>query len=465
MNAKIEDIDWLTLLLYFVLVLTGIGLVYSVGYNDDNLKPFWSFRYEHGRQMMYFMVALVVGLAASLVESKFYSSFAYFIYAFTIVLLILVFLLAEDINGAKSWFQIGSVGIQPSEFAKVGVTLALATYLNTNKINLKRWSDLIPALGIVLLPCALVVLQGDAGTAIVFLSLFATLYIAGLAGELFVIGGLLATIGVMAIIYDPIVLCSVVALMGCYTLSFFAKDKLWFFLLATLFLILTIVASQFGFDLYMLFVNGIALVTYAIIHFGRKFKYLGALVLLSVITGIVLIFSIDLVFNNVFESHQQERVLVWLTPEVCDPYGARYNIDQSKLAIGSGSFFGRGYLEGNLTRGNFIPEQTTDFIFCSLGEQFGFVGSFSLIAVYTALILRIIFLGTRQRYLFSKFYAYSVASVFFIHLFINVGMTMNVLPTIGIPLPFISSGGSSLIAFTTMLAILLRLDMDRLELR
>jgi rod shape determining protein RodA len=409
------NIDWIMVALYLVLVLMGWLNIYAAVY-DESHSHIFDLSQKYGKQVIWILAAFVLALITLMIEGKFYSQFSYLFYGIGIFLLIAVFFMGREISGSKSWFQFAGIALQPVEFAKVGTCLALAKYLSAQDINIRKARTMIITGVFILVPAFLVILQHDAGSAIVFASLVIVLYRAGLPGKFMIPFVVVPILGVLSLLINKFIIVG-----GIFLISVF---------------------------LYL--------------NTRRKISnLLIAAAIFLVSTGFV--FSVDFVFNHVLEPHQRTRINVLFGKDI-DPKGAGYNVNQSLIAIGSGEFFGKGYLKGTQTKYNFVPEQSTDFIFCTVGEEEGFLGSLIVIALFLGLFTRIIQVAERQRSRFSRFYGYGVASILFFHFFINIGMALGLLPVIGIPLPFFSYGGSSLWAFTLLLFIFIRQDSYRYEL-
>jgi len=408
-------IDWILVVIYLALVLIGWLTIYAAVY-DETHRNIIDFHQRYGKQMIFIIAALLLAMITLVIDPKFFSQFAYFIYGICIFFLILVIFSGKEISGSKSWFQIAGFGIQPGEFAKMATSLALAKYLTTIDIDLKKPRTLIIAALIILFPVSLIILQHDTGSAIVFLSFVIVLYRAGLTGFVPLTLILLPLIAVLSLLLPKLILVGLLFLVSL-GLYLYSKRRL------------------------------------------KNILIIGAVFLASV--GFV--YSVDYTVNKVLEPHQRQRIQVLLGFNT-DLKGAGYNVNQSLIAIGSGQFFGKGFLEGTQTKYNFVPEQSTDFIFCTIGEEHGFIGSTLVICLFIGLFIRIILVAERQRSRFSRLYGYGVASVLFFHFVINIGMTLGLVPVIGIPLPFISYGGSSLWAFTLLLFIFIRQDSYRFEL-
>jgi len=408
-------IDRTLVLLYLTLVLMGWISIYAAVYNNEH-SSIVDLSQSYGKQLLWIGTALLIALMIILTDAKFFNAFAYPIYIGTIVLLIVVLFLGNETSGAKSWFEIGGFKLQPSEFAKFATTLALAHYLSALDFdNRKRKSQIIPWI-IIALPAILIILQNDTGSAIVYSALALVLYRQGMPGIILLIAVAVAILAIMALLFNQYIVILVVAIL---LIGFV------FFIRRTLKNILTV--------------------------FG------------IFIIAVLFVLSVEYAFQNILEPHQKTRINVVLGKQI-DLKGAGYNVNQSKIAIGSGGFWGKGFLKGTQTKFNFVPEQSTDFIFCTVGEEWGFVGATVVILLFMALITRIILMAERQRSEFSRIYGYGVASILFFHFVINVGFTIGLMPVIGIPLPFFSYGGSSLWSFTILLFIFIKQDSNRLQL-
>ena len=399
------------------------------------------------------------------VDWKFWSTFAYPIYALTILLLVLVLVFGTTIKGSTSWFSFFGFSLQPAELAKLGTCLALASYLSYYKTSLKRLKSQLVSFGLLLLPAVLILLQPDAGSALVFTSFMILFFRNGLSPLLYIIAAVLITLFVCSLIFYPLQVITVLLLVGSAILIYNINSSRRYWLLTWLFLVAAVVfLISRDLTTYALTGAGLLLVVAAGKQYlGRQERQVVVLVSAIVICAGFSLFA-RFGFENFLEPHQQDRINVWLRPDQCDPQGSLYNVLQSKVAIGSGGFSGKGYLKGTMTNLNYVPEQSTDFIFSTVGEEQGFLGSAGIIILYTLLLLRILTIAERMRAPFARHYAYGVAGILFFHFFINIGMTMGLVPIIGIPLPFISYGGSSLLGFTLMVGILLKMDSSRYAL-
>lgn len=439
----------------------GWFLIYSVDY-DPNNSSILNFSQTYGKQFLFIGISLAIIFMVLLIDSNFIKTFAYPAYGLSLVLLILVALIGPETQGARSWFKIAGVSIQPSEFAKVTTCLALAHYLGNYNLSLKNNQTLLICLAIIFAPMALVVLQGDAGSALVFSSFIILLFREGMPKIYLLLAILVAAVSLMSLLIDPVWIVQYVCLLLGSILFFQGKQKLNLKWIPPVILVGLGALSYFNLPWHGL---GLALVFLAItIIYGISSKRasLSYFILSIGMFASGLSFAVNNFFYTVLEPHQQDRILVWLNPSQCDPQGSLYNLLQSKTAIGSGGLSGKGFLKGTFTKFEHVPEQNTDFIFCTMGEEHGLFGSLILVMLFLLLLLRIIYVAERQRSRFSRIFAYGVCGVLFFHFLVNIGMTMGLMPIIGIPLPFISYGGSSLVSFSLMMAILLKLDSQRL---
>ena len=413
-QPKPASIDWLTLVLYFVFILGGLLCIYASVYKEDHPMIFDT-SMNYGKQVIWIGLSLFIGILILFVDEKFFYAFAYPIYGLTLFLLVAVLLAGTTVKGSSSCIEIGGFRMQPAEFAKFGAALALAKYLSGFNIKFSDRKTQIIAGIISFLPLFIILFQNETGSALVFGSFIFVLYREGLPGWILFVGFAVIVLSVLALLVPPIYLIVAIGI------------------LAALFTLMIRRTRQ-----NLLIVAGVAVLMIGYVS------------------------SVDYVFENVLQAHQKSRINVLLGKEV-DLKGAGYNVMQSKIAIGSGGFLGKGFLEGTQNKFRFVPEQSTDFIFCTIGEEYGFVGSLFFIIMYMLLLWRILFLAERQRYKFNRIYGYSVASILFFHFLINIGMTLGLMPVIGIPLPFISYGGSSLLSFTILLFIFIRLDANKIN--
>jgi len=412
-NRFFFNVDWITILLYLALCTIGFVNIYASIFNPDHSDIF-DFSSNYGKQLIFITSGLILGFSILLLDAKFFSVFSPIIYGVTMLLLIVVLVAGRKVAGNQAWIPIGSFRLQPSEFAKFGTSLLLARYISTFTPKFKDFKSILFAGLIVALPLFLIMLQPDAGSALVFLSFMFPLYREGLSGYF-----LLIFLGM------------IVLFIACFLIPIYIN-------------IIVIIAV----GAYFIYMN------------KRKQKMMFSIGLATII-AIAYLFLVKLTYTKVLEPHQRSRIEIMLGLKT-DPKGAGYNVIQSQIAIGSGQVLGRGFLLGTQTKYGYVPEQSTDFIFSTIGEEWGFAGCTVLIGLYLFLLLRIINLAERQRSQFSRVYGYCVASIIFFHVFINIGMTIGIVPVIGIPLPFISYGGSSLWSFTVLLFIFLKLDSNRM---
>lgn len=463
-----NNLDKTTILLYLLLVIMGWLNIYAAVYNEEHARIF-DVSQRYGKQFIWIVAALVTGILILIIDSRFYIFFSWIIYGVIVFLLILVLIFGTEINGARSWFEFSWFSLQPSEFAKFGTALALAGYLNTRRHDLTRWRVLLPASAIILLPALLTAIQPDMGSTIVFLALFLVLFREGMSPYVFVSGMLALLLFFMTLLVDNTYLSAALVILAVL-LVWFATRK-WKLALVGTGILASITAIVYllnhyvikSFDneiiiLISLFISGFLFAWYI---YNRK--AVSVLIIYLFLTGsLIFVNSVDYTFNNVLPEHQSDRISVLLGMK-SDPHGSGYNVNQSMISIGSGGLTGKGYLQGTQTKFKFVPKQSSDFIFCTIGEEWGFMGSLVVIGTYLFLFLRLIFLAERQRSVFSQVYGYGVVAILFLHVFINIGMTIGIVPVIGIPLPFFSYGGSSLWGFTLLLFVFLRLDASRNE--
>lgn len=407
------QIDWVTIMLWLTLCLIGWFNIHAAVY-DPETSGLFNLNTNSGKQSIFIMTAIILGFCILIIDANFFISSSPFIYFIIILLLIAVLLVGRSVGGNQAWIPIGTFRLQPSEFAKLATCLLLAFYLGNQITKTPNLKTLFFGALIVLVPIALVLLQKDAGSALVFFSLVFVFYREGyIDTNVLVIGGVAILLFVLALLFNQWLLIGIFAAV-CIFFGYFLRKK-----------------------------------RKNIINIAILF-----------IASTVYILSVEFAYNDILQPHQRGRIDVILG-KIDDPRGEGYNLNQSLIAIGSGQFLGKGYLQGTQTKYNFVPEQSTDFIFCTVGEEWGFVGSVTLIALYLFFMLRLVNIAERQRTAFGRIYGYGVVSVFFFHFFINIGMTIGLIPVIGIPLPFISYGGSSLWSFTILLFILLKFDSSR----
>ncbi len=451
----------MTFSIYLGLIGIGWMMIFTVGYGNGYPTELTAFlNTPVGKQTIWVGISLSTFFFIFLLDWKIWRTFATLIYIISMLSLVAVLIFGTTIKGATSWFQFGGFSIQPSEFAKFATCCALASYLSTYGTTMRDFKSQIYACGLFAVPMVLILLQKDAGSALVFTSFFILLYRVGFPANFYTVSLSAATLLILGLVNHPPEIILWLLALASIVLILNYKNKLW--LLAIIALIgVTYYGVTQGFAISILIGNGVVFLLLAVHNWFKKKRRMVSLLSSGLIIGAGLLYIANFAFNNFLGAHQQDRIKVWLKPEDCDPQGSAYNLVQSKMAIGSGGWDGKGFLKGNLTQGNFVPEQITDFIFSTVGEEQGFVGSFAIIALFWLLMVRIVIIAERQRNDFAKYYAYGVAGIFFVHVLINIGMTMGLMPIIGIPLPFISKGGSALLGFTILLAVLLKLDSVR----
>jgi len=410
----LANIDWVTVLLYLALISAGWLSIFAAS-STDEVTSIFDISQSYGKQMMWIGLAFILIILIMAIDAKFFSAFAFIIYAFLLLILVFVLIFGKTVAGSTSWFEVGNFAMQPAEFAKFATALALAKYLSMLNIDLGKLRTKVIAAVIALLPSLLILLQNDTGSAIVYVAFVLVLFREGLSGIFIILGGAMVALFVLTL--------------------------------------------KFGEYSIVIALSSVALF---LIFFFRKIRKNYPTLLAFYIFSVLFVFSVNFAFEKVLEPHQKKRINVMLGIEE-DKQGAGYNVNQSKIAIGSGGFSGKGFRQGMLTRYNFVPEQTTDFVFCTVGEEWGFVGVSVVIMLFVALLLRLIKLAERQRSKFSRIYGYGVASILFFHFAVNIGMTIGLAPVVGIPLPFFSYGGSSLWGFTILLFIFIKQDANRVN--
>jgi len=413
-RSSAAGFDWISIFIYLILILFGWANIYSASLGT-NTGSYFDLSQPYGKQALFIGLSLFLIIIVLAIEAKFYQRFSSVIYIISLLSLAGLFVFGKTISGATSWYSFGSFGIQPSEFAKFATALALAKYLSDIQTNIRRLGHQVQAFVIIAIPALLIVPQPDPGSALVYVAFFFPLYREGLSGFYLVTGLSGVAVFILTLLLGPVWVSAGVLLIGL--IVFFQK---------------------------------------------RKKRPGRVLISLFAVISIVLSFSVNYIFENVFEQRHRDRFNIVLGKEV-DSRGIGYNTNQSEIAIGSGGWFGKGWTEGTQTKGHFVPEQHTDYIFSTVGEEWGFLGSAMVIILFVLLLLRLLVLAERQRNQFYRIYGYSVIGILFIHFLVNVGMVIGVFPTVGIPLPFFSYGGSGLWGFTILLFIFIKLDSDRLS--
>ena len=464
----VKSIDWFTVVLYFLLMGFGWLNIYAANTEPDS-SFFFDTNKEYIKQLIWIGISIATIGVVLIVDSKFYVEFSYVFYAISIFLLIIVIFVGVEVNAARSWFQIGSMRFQPMELAKVSTALAIARMMSRFQFSLHKKSDLFQLIVLWSAPMIIIVLQNDTGSALVFLAFLIVFFREGMTPYIILFGLIAIAVFIATMLISNELILAI--LFGSTLLHLIYKKVkketlITFLVTAVVFGITELIlrASSDEGDLFFSLLIGI--------FFGSLYLALAALIrrvkfvfvsLLLLWGAIGFAYSTDHIFEEVLTDYQRSRILVMLGLKD-DPLGAGYNVNQSKIAIGSGGFSGKGFLQGTQTKFNFVPEQSTDFIFCTVGEEWGFLGSAAVIILFTTLLLRIVFLAEQQHSDFGRIYGYGVASVFFLHMVINIGMTIGLAPVIGIPLPFFSYGGSSLWGFSILLFIFLKLDTNRTQL-
>ncbi len=467
-NNILANIDWVTVGLYVLMIFLGWFNIYAALYSDEHQSIFDTSQ-QYGKQLMWIGAAAVLALTIMLLEVNFYVFFSYIIYGVLMLFLLLVPFIGKEINGARSWFQLGPILFQPSEFTKFATALALARFMSMHGFKLQNVKSLFTVAAIILGPVFLILLQNDTGSALVYFSFVLVLYREGLSGVVLFFGTLIAILFVLALVLPNLSLAFILlGILAIMYLIFNPKLKLLLQVLATYIVLIGIafIASKVittSFDLADFIIAGSLLASIIVLYISIRNKIRNYILISVIFIGSVLFtVSVDYGFENFLEPHHQVRINELLGIE-SNPHGAGYHVNQSKIAIGSGGVLGKGYLKGTQTKFDFVPEQSTDFIFCTVGEEWGFVGTFTIVVLFMFLLSRLIWLAERQRSSFSRIYGYSVAVILFFHFMVNIGMTIGLMPVIGIPLPFFSYGGSSLWSFTILLFIFIRLDASRLD--
>ena len=464
-----NQLDYPTIGIFLLLIFIGWLSVYASVFNEEHGSIF-DISQRYGMQLIWIISSIVLAVVILLSNHKFFSVLAYIIYGGVILLLVLVLVAGVEVNGSRSWFVIGSVRLQPAELAKVSTSLALAKLMCQYNFNLKKLSNILTVGTIILLPVVLILLQKDTGSALVFMALLLMLYREGLSGWAVSIVAFSIILFMLSIIWEPISVLLFIWVTCLVLYLFFHKNKYEVLLMGiasigSYFLIinylLPVLKISIDYDRIFFGICIITLVIEGIIALRKKIRSFW-LIILVFFSSVAVTSSVDYVYDHLLQPHHRDRIEDMLGLKD-DLQGIGYNVHQSKVAIGSGGFTGKGFLNGTQTKYNFVPEQSTDFIFCTIGEEWGFVGVVIVILLYVWLLRRILDISERQHDSFARIYGYCVASIFAFHMLINIAMTIGLAPVIGIPLPFISYGGSSLWAFTLMLFILLKFDAVKWE--
>jgi len=410
-----NQIDWFTISLYFVIVLLGWLNIFAAVYDETLNQNIFDFSLNSGKQLIWIASAVVLIVLIFSLDYKFYDTFGYVIFGGIMLLLVFVLLFGREVAGSKSWFEIGSFRLQPSEFAKFATALAVAKFASQPGKRVEKLKTQLMLGGIIAIPPVLIILQGDTGTALVYSAFVLVLFREGMSPVPLILGSSVAAIFILTLLVTNI----------------------------------------------YLYIGILGIATVLVLAYRKNLKRI-IIVLISAAIISTSIRGVDYFISDILKPHQQNRIKALINPEA-DPLGYGWNVTQSKIAIGSGGFYGKGFLEGTQTKFDFVPEQSTDFIFCTIGEEHGWIGSFILITLFLILLLRVVYIAERQKWTFARIYGYSVACILFFHFAVNIGMTIGLFPVIGIPLPFFSYGGSSLWSFTILLFILIKLDSHRMQ--
>lgn len=479
-TSVFRSLDWITILLYLILVVAGAVSIYAASYDFDRASMF-DFNEFSGKQFLWIGLSIFIGCAILLFDYRIYETYAYPVYICVLLLMVVTIFIAPDIKGSRSWLVLGPVSLQPAEFGKFATALALAKLFSSYSFNInQKLSNYFRAFIIIFIPVILILLQHETGSALVYISLFFVLYREGMSGLVLFSALCAITYFVVAVKYvEPLLLglpigeftvfCMIIAVFCCMLL-FYCKDVIMARNVLVGYTVSGIIVAALTFagvdvpgSWFFLGIIIASLIYVSFAMYKHKIeRYVVCIIFAS--ASVMFLFSVNYVFGNVLEPYQQMRIKVALGIED-DLKGFGYNVNQSKIAIGSGGMTGKGFLNGTQTKLKYVPEQHTDFIFCTIGEEEGFAGSSAVLLAFLALILRIIHIAERQRTAFGRVYAYCVASYLIFHICINIGMVIGLCPVIGIPLPFFSYGGSALWSFTILLFILLRIDASRKERR
>ncbi len=477
-SSVLKHVDWFTVIIYILLVTAGMISIYAASYDFDHANML-SFTEFSGKQFRWIGLSLGLGLVLLLIDVRVYENYAYIIYIALLLLLLLTIFIAPDIKGSRSWLVLGPMSLQPAEFGKFATALCLAKLFSSYNfvLNASR-KNYVRALLIIFLPVLLILGQKETGSALVYLSLFFVLYREGMSGLVLLAALCAVVFFVVAVKFTDsfllgipvgqaavfmMIMILIVAMLAIYCKRFDAARNvfLWYACTGIIVTALTMLGIAVPGTVYFLSAIGVSLVYCVLLMFKTKAHNL-VITVSAAVVSIIFLFSVNYAFTSILQPHQQMRIKVALGIEE-DLRGAGYNVNQSKIAIGSGGIWGKGFLNGTQTKLKYVPEQHTDFIYCTIGEEEGFIGAAGVLTLFLILILRIISIAERQPTVFGRVYAYCVASYLIFHIAINIGMVIGLCPVIGIPLPFFSYGGSSLWGFTFLLFILLRIDASRRE--
>ncbi len=466
----LKSIDWILVAIYMILAITGILNIYSSVYTEEHISIF-SPATRSGMQIIWFGISLAAAAAILfIINPNVYDVMSWMFYGLIMLLLIAVLFIGDESKGSVSWIRIGPIRFQPAEISKITTSLLLASIMSRYGFRLNSIKDLLKILAVILLPVLIIIMQKETGTTLVYAGFIFVLYREGMSGWFIAFGMLVVTLFVITMKFSPFF--GILAALAIFSYMWQKANRyslkksciLWSIVILSAFIPMLAEIpvieriNPLAPEYWMLAISVACMTAYGINPLRKRFdRRQYALVSAAFAASVMMVFSVDIFFHKILQPHQRERIesLLGLKEDI---YGVGYNVHQSKIAIGSGGFFGKGYLNGTQTKYNFVPEQSTDFIFCTIGEEWGFAGSVALVALYIALIIRIVQAAEKSREKFTRVYGYCVASALFMHFLINIGMTIGILPVIGIPLPFVSYGGTSILAFTVMLFIFIRLD-------
>ena len=468
-SLGIGSVDWSSVLIYVALVVIGWLNIYAAVYDESHASIF-DVSQRYGMQMIWIGVSAFVAIAILLIDDKYYHMLAYPFYWGAILMLIAVLFVGKEVHGAKSWIVLGPVALQPTELVKFTTALALARYMSTYTFSIHRFSNIVRVFAIIVLPALIIMLQNDTGSAMVYGAFLFVLYREGFNGWIYVALIMALLLFIFSFLLTPEALLALLVL-ACVVSEGISNGRWRSKIIYVASVALSTLVLYFGLNLLLhgrltvyasLLISVLLSLVLVVVYAYRQrlrnvYMYVGLFLASLLFTS-----TIDYVFNEVLQVHQQKRILDTLGLE-SDLKGWGYNVNQSKIAIGSGGFFGKGFLGGTQTKFNFVPEQSTDFIFCTVGEEWGFLGTLVVTGLFALLILRLMKMGERQQEPFGRIYCYSVAAIFFFHVMVNIGMTIGLMPVIGIPLPFFSYGGSSLVAFTILFFVAVKLDAGKRE--
>jgi len=465
----VNSIDWITVGLFLALVVMGWVNIYAAVYDEDHASIF-DLSQRYGKQLIWIVITLIIALAVLYVDMLFFEYFANAVYILMLFVLLGVLLVGHTVHGAKSWYQFGGFLFQPSEFAKFATALAITRLMSKENFSIKRMSDLLMAGLIIALPAIFIIAQPDTGSAMVYSAFLLVFYRQGMPLWILLLVLILPFLFIATLIYSPIYVIIVIWVLAIGYYIYFERltpylpivpisIAICYYLLFYLFKWISLKWNTEHILLLASAINVFWLGLYGLIR--RRNIIITSMLLITIAFAFTQ--SVEIVFDKVLKEHQRNRIDIMLGIKD-DPLGVGYNLNQSKIAIGSGGISGKGFLQGTQTKYNFVPEQSTDFIFCTVGEEWGFIGTFIVLTLFLFLLLRLILMAERQRWAFARIYGYCVASILFFHVGVNIAMTIGIFPVIGIPLPFFSYGGSSLWAFTILLFIFVNMDARRLEI-